>query len=41
MDYNSSAVGHKYAMWQSTLFRGICQSCEINVYQYILMNALS
>ena len=33
VDYSISAVGHTYVMWQAYLFRDICKSCEVYIYQ--------
>ena len=33
VDYSRSAVGHICAMWWTYLFRGLCQQCEMYVYQ--------
>ena len=33
VDYRRSAVGHKCAVWQAFLFRGLWQYCEMYVYQ--------
>ena len=33
IDYSSSAIVDKYAVWQACLPRSICQQCKLYVYQ--------